>query len=94
MCYFLFIIKLYREIIGLHNSCVLKIGRKVSQITLLPQGKIEVTVRVLNMVKQMDDEGFDNCTNTVACQVQCPKGISLENIARINRELLSDALKR
>ena len=61
---------------------------KVSQFSLLPQGKIEANERVLNMVKQMDEEGFGNCTNTGACEVECPKGISLENIARMNRDFL------
>ena len=55
---------------------------KVSQYALLPQGQVEATDRVLNMVKQMDEEGFGNCTNTGACEVECPKGISLENIAQ------------
>jgi succinate dehydrogenase / fumarate reductase iron-sulfur subunit len=60
----------------------------VSQFSLLPQGKVEANDRVLNMVKQMDEEGFGNCTNTGACEVECPKGISLENIARMNRDFL------
>ncbi len=62
---------------------------KVSQFALLPQGKVEATTRVMNMVEQMDKEGFGNCTNTGACEIECPKGISLENIARMNREYLS-----
>jgi len=69
-------------------SAMLFVSAKVSQFALLPQGKIEATERVLNMVKQMDEEGFGNCTNTGACEVECPKGISLENIARMNREYL------
>ena len=69
-------------------SAMLFVSAKVSQYALLPQGKVEATDRVLNMVKQMDDEGFGNCTNTGACEVECPKGISLENIARMNREYL------
>ena len=69
-------------------SAMLFVSAKVSQYALLPQGKIEATDRVLNLVKQMDDEGFGNCTNTGACEVECPKGISLENIARMNREYL------
>ncbi len=69
-------------------SAMLFVSAKISQYALLPQGKIEATDRVLNMVKQMDDEGFGNCTNTGACEVECPKGISLENIARMNREYL------
>ncbi len=69
-------------------SAMLFVSAKVSQYALLPQGKVEASDRVLNMVKQMDDEGFGNCTNTGACEVECPKGISLENIARMNREYL------
>ena len=65
----------------------------VKPLALLPQGKVEATNRVLNMVKQMDEEGFGNCTNTGACEVECPKGISLENIARMNREYLLANLK-
>lgn len=69
-------------------SAMLFVSAKVSQLALLPQGKVEAKERVLNMVKQMDEEGFGNCTNTGACEVECPKGISLENIARMNREYL------
>ncbi|MEO2100381.1 MAG: succinate dehydrogenase/fumarate reductase iron-sulfur subunit [Flavobacteriaceae bacterium] len=74
-------------------SAMLFVSAKVSQYALLPQGKVEATDRVLNMVKQMDEEGFGNCTNTGACEVECPKGISLENIARMNREYLTASLK-
>ena len=74
-------------------SAMLFVSAKVSQYALLPQGKVEATDRVLNMVKQMDEEGFGNCTNTGACEVECPKGISLENIARMNREYLAASLK-
>lgn len=74
-------------------SAMLFVSAKVSQYALLPQGKVEATDRVMNMVKQMDEEGFGNCTNTGACEVECPKGISLENIARMNREYLSASLK-
>ena len=74
-------------------SAMLFVSAKVSQYALLPQGKVEATERVLNMVKQMDEEGFGNCTNTGACEVECPKGISLENIARMNREYLFASLK-
>ncbi|MDO7712371.1 MAG: succinate dehydrogenase/fumarate reductase iron-sulfur subunit [Schleiferiaceae bacterium] len=73
-------------------SAMLFVGAKVSQFALLPQGKIEAEDRVLNMVNQMDLEGFGNCTNTGACEVECPKGISLETIARMNREFLSASL--
>lgn len=72
-------------------SAMLFVSAKVSQLALLPQGKVEANQRVLNMVKQMDEEGFGNCTNTGACEVECPKGISLENIARMNREFLKAA---
>ena len=70
-------------------SAMLFTSAKVSQFALLPQGKVEATTRVMNMVEQMDKEGFRNCTNTGACEIECPKGISLENIARMNREYLS-----
>lgn len=73
-------------------SAMLFVSAKVSQFALLPQGKIEAKRRVLNMVEQMDKEGFGNCTNTGACEVECPKGISLENIARMNREYLKGSL--
>ena len=71
-----------------NSSAMLFVSAKVSQFSLLPQGKVEANDRVLNMVKQMDEEGFGNCTNTGACEVECPKGISLENIARMNRDFL------
>ena len=74
-------------------SAMLFTSAKVSQFALLPQGKVEATERVQSMVRQMDLEGFGNCTNTGACEVECPKGISLENIARMNREYLSANLK-
>ncbi|MDC3340885.1 succinate dehydrogenase/fumarate reductase iron-sulfur subunit [Flavobacteriaceae bacterium] len=74
-------------------SAMLFTSAKVSQFALLPQGRVEATQRVLNMVEQMDKEGFGNCTNTGACEIECPKGISLENIARLNRELLSAQFK-
>ncbi len=70
-------------------SAMLFVSAKVSQYALLPQGQVEAKDRVLNMVDQMDKEGFGNCTNTGACEVECPKGISIENIARLNREYLS-----
>ncbi|WP_417370864.1 succinate dehydrogenase/fumarate reductase iron-sulfur subunit [Gelidibacter japonicus] len=76
-----------------NSSAMLFVAAKVSQFALLPQGKVEATERVLNMVKQMDEEGFGNCTNTGACEVECPKGISLEYIARMNREYLAASLK-
>ena len=74
-------------------SAMLFTSAKVSQYALLPQGQVEATERVQNMVRQMDLEGFGNCTNTGACEVECPKGISLENIARMNREYLTASAK-
>ncbi len=71
-----------------NSSAMLFVGAKVSQYALLPQGQVEAADRVRNMVAQMDAEGFGNCTNTGACEVECPKGISLDNIARMNREFL------
>jgi succinate dehydrogenase / fumarate reductase iron-sulfur subunit len=76
-----------------NGSAMLFVGAKVSQFALLPQGHPERKDRVLNMVKQMDEEGFGNCSNIGACEVQCPKTISIENIARMNREYLSATLK-
>ena len=77
-----------------NSSAMLFVSAKVSQFALLPQGEVEAADRVLNMVKQMDEEGFGNCTNTGACQVECPKGISLDNIARMNRELVKAKFKK
>lgn len=74
-------------------SAMLFTSAKVSQFALLPQGRVEAEDRVRNMVRQMDLEGFGNCTNTGACEVECPKGISLDNIARMNREYLSATTK-
>ncbi|MBQ4818973.1 succinate dehydrogenase/fumarate reductase iron-sulfur subunit [Aquimarina sp. MMG016] len=74
-------------------SAMLFTSAKVSQFSLLPQGQVEATERVMAMVNQMDEEGFGNCTNTGACEIECPKGISLENIARMNREYLKASLK-
>lgn len=76
-----------------NSSAMLFVSAKVSQFALLPQGRVEATERVLNMVEAMDNEGFGNCTNTGACEVECPKGISLENIARMNREYLAASIK-
>ena len=72
-----------------NSSAMLFVSAKVSQFSLLPQGQVERTERVEKMVAQMDEEGFGNCTNTGACEAECPKSISLENIARMNREFLS-----
>lgn len=71
-----------------NSSAMLFVSAKVSQLALLPQGQPERYKRVVDMVEQMDEEGFGNCTNTGACEVECPKGISLENIARMNRDYL------
>ncbi|MBL7893243.1 MAG: succinate dehydrogenase/fumarate reductase iron-sulfur subunit [Bacteroidia bacterium] len=76
-----------------NSSAMLFVSAKVSQLALLPQGQIERETRVLNMVKTMDDEGFGSCTNTGACEAECPKEISVENIARLNREYLMANLK-
>jgi succinate dehydrogenase / fumarate reductase iron-sulfur subunit len=75
-----------------NSSAMLYVSAKVSQFALLPQGQVEAKERVQNMVAQMDKEGFGNCTNTGACEAECPKGISLDNIARMNREYLSASI--
>ena len=75
-----------------NSSAMLFVSAKVSQLALLPQGQPERESRVLNMVAQMDKEGFGNCTNTYACEAECPKGISVANIARMNREYLKAGL--
>lgn len=72
-----------------NSSAMLFTSAKVSHLALLPQGQEERTDRVLNMVAQMDEEGFGNCTNTSACEAECPKEISIQNIARMNREYLA-----
>jgi succinate dehydrogenase / fumarate reductase iron-sulfur subunit len=64
----------------------------VSQLCLLPQGQIERKQRALAMVEQMDKEGFGNCTNAKECEAVCPKGISIRNIARLNKEYLKAML--
>ncbi len=73
-------------------SAMLFVSAKVSQYALLEQGKVEGKQRVQNMVAKMDELGFGNCTNTYACEAECPKGISVENIARMNREFLGAKL--
>lgn len=73
-------------------SAMLFVSAKVSQLALLPQGGPERETRVLDMVAQMDKEGFGSCTNTGACEAECPKEISLENIARLNREFTSASI--
>lgn len=75
-----------------NSSAMLFVSAKVSQFALLPQGQIEAPQRVVAMVNAMDAEGFGNCTNTGACEAECPKEISLVNIARMNREYLKASL--
>ncbi len=75
-----------------NSSAMLFVSAKVSQLALLPQGGPERESRVLSMVAQMDKEGFGNCTNTYACEAECPKEISVSNIARLNREFLTAGL--
>ncbi len=70
-------------------SAMLFVSAKVSQFALLPQGKIEAKERVQKMVAKMDEKGFGNCTNTYACEAECPKDISIANIARMNREFFA-----
>ncbi len=76
-----------------NGSAMLFVSAKVSQLALLPQGRVEAARRAKAMVAKMDELGFGNCTNTGACEVECPKSISLSNIARLNREFLSAKLK-
>lgn len=74
-------------------SAMLFVSAKVSHLSLLPQGRVEENRRVLDMVAKMDEEGFGNCTNTGSCEAACPKGISLDNIARLNRLYLKSMVK-
>jgi succinate dehydrogenase / fumarate reductase, iron-sulfur subunit len=76
-----------------NSSAMLFVGAKVSQLALLPQGQSERYERVMNMVAVMDEEGFGSCTNTYACEAECPKGISVTNIARMNRDYLMAKVK-
>ncbi len=76
-----------------NSSAMLFVSAKVSQLALLPQGNAERTERVLNMVAQMDEEGFGGCSNTYACEAECPKEISVTHIARMNREFLVASVK-
>lgn len=71
-----------------NSSAMLFVSAKVSHLALLPQGNPERKSRALNMVAQMDKEGFGSCTNTGACEAVCPKEITIENIARLNREYM------
>ena len=76
-----------------NGSAMLFVSAKVSQLALLPQGRVEATRRAKAMVAKMDELGFGNCTNTRACEAECPKSISVLNIARLNREFISAKLK-
>ena len=76
-----------------NGSAMLFVSAKVSQLALLPQGKVEAARRARNMVAKMDELGFGNCTNTGACEAECPKGVSISNIARLNREYLKAKFK-
>ncbi len=76
-----------------NSSAMLFVASKVSQLALLPQGKPEAVRRAKAMVAKMDELGFGHCTNTGACEVECPKGVSLDHIARLNREFLAANLK-
>ncbi|MFZ9660885.1 MAG: succinate dehydrogenase/fumarate reductase iron-sulfur subunit [Chitinophagaceae bacterium] len=75
-----------------NSSAMLFLSAKVSHLSLLPQGEPERKTRVVNMIAQMDKEGFGSCTNTYSCEAECPKGISVSNIARLNREYLSASM--
>ena len=74
-------------------SAMLFVSAKVSHLALLPQGKVEAANRVQKMVEKMDELGFGNCTNTRACEAECPKCVSISNIARLNREFIKAKLK-
>ena len=76
-----------------NSSAMLFTSAKISHLSNLPQGQVESSSRVISMVNKMDELGFGNCTNTGDCAVQCPKGISLDNIAKMNREYLKASLK-
>lgn len=76
-----------------NGSAMLFVSAKVSQLALLPQGKIEAARRAKAMVAKMDELGFGNCTNTRACEMECPKNISVSNIARLNREFIAAKLQ-
>lgn len=76
-----------------NGSAMLFVSAKVSHLIMLPQGRVEAARRAKAMVAKMDELGFGNCTNTGACEVECPKNISLSNIARLNREFLSAKLQ-
>ena len=75
-----------------NSAAMLFVGAKITHLALLPQGQTERANRALNMVQQMDDEGFGGCTNTGACEVTCPKNISIENIVNLNKEYIKSNL--
>jgi succinate dehydrogenase / fumarate reductase iron-sulfur subunit len=75
-----------------NSSAMLFVSAKVAHLSLLPQGEPERKSRVVNMIGQMDKEGFGSCTNTYSCEAECPKGISVLNIARLNREYLAASM--
>ena len=77
-----------------NSSAMLFVAAKVSHLAKLPQGKIEAKKRAQSMVAKMDEMGFGGCTNTRACEVECPKSISVMNIARLNREFLGAKLSQ
>ncbi len=76
-----------------NGSAMLFVSAKVSQLSLLPQGKVEASRRAKSMIARMDELGFGNCTNTGACEVECPKNVSISHIARLNREFLCANIK-
>ena len=76
-----------------NGSAMLFVAAKVSQLSLLPQGKIEASQRAKKMLSKMDELGFGNCTNTGACEAECPKNISITHIARLNREFIGAKFK-
>ena len=75
-------------------SAMLFVGAKVNQLSLLPQGAPERSSRVQNMLSTMEDEGFGHCTNTGSCEAECPKEISIDNIAKLNREYIRSLIKK
>ena len=77
-----------------NSSASLFVSAKISQLSVLPQGAPEKNERVISMVNKMDEEGFGHCSNTGACEAQCPKGISINNIKHMNREYLKAKLKK